>query len=240
MGVHYVGELSDPNSPTRAAFDHLSEGRLQWNPMPDIYDRIVIGGRAYDFPAGLDRFRDRMKAYFPGEAGAIDAYISAVEAAADASGLFFAEKALPRPVSRLAGPFLRWRFLRYANRITASVLGSLTSNRELIAVLTGQWGDYGLPRGQSSFGIHAIIAHHYFGGASYPVGGASRIAAGIAPVIERWGGRIVVSAEVARILTTPEGRAAGVRMADGREFRAKTVISDAGALNTLGRLLDPN
>lgn len=108
------------------------------------------------------------------------------------------------------------------------MLGSLTSNRELIAVLTGQWGDYGLPPGRSSFGIHAIIAHHYFGGASYPAGGASEIAAGIAPVSESSGGRIVVSAEVARILTTPQGSATGVRMADGREFRAKTVISDAG------------
>lgn len=94
--------------------------------MPDIYDRIVIRSWAYDLPAGIDRFRDRMKAYFPGEADAIDAYISAVEAAADASRLFFTEKALPRPISWLAGRFLRWRFLRYANRTTASVLGSLT------------------------------------------------------------------------------------------------------------------
>jgi all-trans-retinol 13,14-reductase len=102
------------------------------------------------------------------------------------------------------------------------VLGSLTSNHELIAVLTGQWGDYGLPPGQSSFGIRAIIARQYFGGAAYLVGGASQIAAGIAPHIERSGGRIEVSAEVARILTGPDRHAAGVRMADGREFRAKT------------------
>ena len=32
-----------------------------------------------------------------------------------------------------------------------------------------------------------MIAYHYFGGAGYPVGGASEIAAGIAPVIERTG-----------------------------------------------------
>src|SRR5215472_17307758 len=51
VGVHYVGEVNDPNSPARAAFDHLTEGRLQWNSMPDIYDRIVIADRTYDFPA---------------------------------------------------------------------------------------------------------------------------------------------------------------------------------------------
>jgi all-trans-retinol 13,14-reductase len=239
VGVHYIGEVADRRSPVRAAFDHLTGGRLQWNPMPDVYDRIIVGGRAYDFPSGVGRFRNRMKGYFPGEAAAIDGYIDAVNAAANASGLYFAEKAVPEPIARLAGGLMRRRFLRYAGQTTASVLASLTDNRELTGVLTGQWGDYGLPPGQSSFGMHAIIARHYFGGASYPVGGASQIAAGIAPLIEGAGGKIVVSAEVERILTNPAGQAVGVRMADGREFRGGSVISDAGAMNTFGRLLDP-
>jgi all-trans-retinol 13,14-reductase len=239
VGVHYIGEVTDPRSPVRAAFDSLTEGRLQWNAMPEVYDRIFINDRSYDFPSGLERFRERMKGYFPGEAAAIDRYIAMILDAAGASGSYFTEKALPAPLARVAGSFLRRRFLRYAGQTTAAVLGPLTSNRELIAVLTGQWGDYGLPPAQSSFAIHAMIANHYFGGAAYPVGGASRIAAEIAPAVERAGGRIVVSAEVQRILTGPGQRAGGVRMADGREFRAKTVISDAGAMNTYARLLDP-
>jgi all-trans-retinol 13,14-reductase len=85
--------------------------------------------------------------------------------------------------------------------------------------------------------MHAIVAHHYLEGAGYPVGGASEIAAAIAPVIERAGGRIMVSAEVSEILLDNRGRAAGVRMADGKEIYARTVISDAGAFNTYGRLL---
>jgi all-trans-retinol 13,14-reductase len=239
VGVHYIGEVADPYSPVRAAFDEITGGRLEWNAMPDVYDRIVIDGRAYDFPSGVDAFRERMKTYFPLEGQAIDRYLAAVNAAADASGNFFDEKAIPPAMSRVAGPLMREPFLRYADRTTASVLGSLTRNRELAGVLTGQWGDYGLPPGQSSFGMHAIVARHYLGGASYPVGGALQIAATIAPVIEGAGGRVVVGAEVARILTTTAGQAVGVRMANGREFRAATVISDAGALNTFDRLLDP-
>src|SRR5271163_836050 len=51
VGVHYIGEVADPRSPVRAVFDHLTEGRLQWQSMPQIYDRVVIGtGRAFDFP----------------------------------------------------------------------------------------------------------------------------------------------------------------------------------------------
>ncbi len=119
----------------------------------------------------------------------------------------------------MAGRFLRAPFLRWASHTTLDVLRRFTQNEELIAVLTAQWGDYGLPPAQSSFGIHAIVAAHYFNGASYPVGGAERIAETIAPAIERNGGKVVVSADVQEIVVQ-NGNATGVRMADGREFHS--------------------
>ena len=204
--------------------------------MPDVYDRIIMGGRTFEFPTGLERLRARLKDYFPAEAGAIDRYLAAVQSAQKASGLYFAEKAIPRPVARLAGRLLRAPFLRWASQTTLDVLHRFTQNEELIAVLTAQWGDYGLPPAQSSFGMHAIVAAHYFNGASYPVGGASRIAETIAPAIERNGGKVVVSADVQEIIVQ-NGKATGVRMADGREFHADLVISDAGARNTFQRLV---
>jgi phytoene dehydrogenase-like protein len=115
-------------------------------------------------------------------------------------------------------------------------LDRLTDNQELKGVLTGQWGDYGLPPKQSSFGIHSIIANHYFDGAAYPVGGASRIAESITPVIAQNGGQIVVNAQVNNIMLNG-GRATGVRMEDGKELLADSIISDAGVFNTFGRLL---
>lgn len=220
VGVHYIGRVTSPDSELRAAFDHLTEGRLQWNPMPDIYDRVRIAERTYDFPSGRERFRDRMKRYFPREANAVDAYLVALDTAGASMGAYFAEKALPAALARLAGPLLRSRYLSQANRITADVLRGFTRDPELIAVLTGQWPDYGLPPGESSFAMHAGVAHHYLEGAAYPVGGASEIAAGIAPVIEGAGGRIVVAAEVAGILLEGNGRATGVRMSDGREIHS--------------------
>jgi all-trans-retinol 13,14-reductase len=239
VGVHYVGQVQDPTSPLRAVFDHVTEGRLQWNAMPDVYDRIRMGGHEYEFVAGLERFRDRLKSYFPSETTAIDRYLRAVHSCARTTSLFFAEKAVPRPIARLAGPLMRAPFLRWAKRTTADVLAELTSNRELAGLLAAQWGDYGLPPGESSFAIHAIIAEHYFEGASFPVGGATSIAAGIAPAIEAADGKIIFSADVSEILLDRSQRAVGVRMRNGREFRAGMVISDAGAWNTFSRLLPP-
>jgi all-trans-retinol 13,14-reductase len=237
VGVHYIGEVQSYSSPVRAMFDHLSEVRLEWSPMPDVYDRIRIEGNEYEFVSGLANFRERLKSYFPGDAPAIDRYIAAVLACTNAMGRFFAEKAVPAAIARLVGSFLRAPFLRWANRTTAEVLAELTPNRKMAGVLAGQWGNYGLPPSQSSFATHATIAAHYFEGASYPVGGAASIAASIAPAIEKTGGKILVSAEVQEILLDLKGRAAGVRMNDGREIRAAIVISDAGATNTYRRLL---
>jgi len=240
VGVHYIGGVHRPNSAARAAFDHVTDGRLKWNAMPEVYDRIRIGDRSFDIHAGRERFRERMKAYFPGEAMAVDRYLAEVRSAVRASNVYFAEKAIPRPLAFLIGGMMRHRFLGYADRTTAQVLGGLTRNAEFAAVLAGQWGNYGLPPEQSSFAIHAVVADHYLEGAGYPVGGASEIAASIAPVIESAGGRIATRAEVSRILVESGDRAVGVRLSDGREIRAPVVISDAGAWTTLAGLLPPD
>ena len=177
VGVHYIGQVNDPASPVRATFDHLTDGRLHWQATPDVYDRVILGGREYEFLSGAERFRDRLKQYFPSEGPVIDAYFRAIRSCVRSSGLFFASKAVPKPIERLAGSLMRAPFLRRAGRTTADTLAGLGCSRELAGVLTGQWADYGLPPGQSSFGIHAIIAEHYFDGAAYPVGGAGAILA---------------------------------------------------------------
>jgi all-trans-retinol 13,14-reductase len=131
---------------------------------------------------------------------------------------------------------MRRRFLRFASRTVAEVLDDLTDDALLKTVLTAQFGDYGLTPRRASFAIHAMVFNHYLGGAAYPVGGSGRIAAEIAPEIERAGGAIVVEAEVEEIIVD-RGRAVGVLMTDGRELHAPAVISDAGLSNTALRLL---
>ncbi len=236
VGVHYIGQVQ-PGSMLRSVFDAVGDGRIQWEDMGDVYDRIVIAGDAYDLPKGRERFRESMKSRFPGEEAAIDAYLAAVRDANAAIGPFQASKVLAGPVAAVAGPLMRRRFLGWSDRTTREVLEGFTRNQRLIAVLTGQFGDYGLPPGQSSFVMQAMIANHYMKGGYYPVGGAGVIVESIAPVIERSGGRVLINAEVAGIVVEG-GRAVGVKMAaDGATLRAPIVVSDAGVVNTFERLL---
>ncbi|MDH3624245.1 MAG: NAD(P)/FAD-dependent oxidoreductase [Myxococcales bacterium] len=238
VGVHYIGEVSNPRSAMRRVFDFVTDGGLEWADMGDVYDRIIIDDRTYDFVKGRERFREKLHGYFPKETRAIDEYLEKIRATSKKGQLFFAEKAMPGLVSSVFGGLMRRPVLKEARVTTRQVLESLTQDQELIGVLTGQWGDYGLVPAESSFFIHALVATHYLKGAAYPIGGASRIAATILPVIEAAGGEVVTNANVQRVLIE-EGRAVGVVLEDGRELRAPLVVSDAGVANTYGRLL-PN
>jgi phytoene dehydrogenase-like protein len=236
VGVHYLGELQ-PGTMFRSILDDVTGGGLQWADMGEVYDRVVLDDEQYDFVKGKENFTRSLQRRFPAEVQAIDAYFALVQRVIASTPSFFMEKALPAPLAALAGPFLRRRFLRYARRTTREVLESLTSDQRLIGVLTAQCGDYGLPPGESSFAIHALVTNHYLEGGFYPIGGAARIAEAIVPVIAAAGGKALINAAVAEVVVE-RGRVAGVRMAaDNAMIRAPLVISDAGVLNTFGRLV---
>ncbi len=239
VGLHYVGQMGDTRSPIRRAFDYVTGGAVQWQPMAAVYDRILVEGGRFDLVSGEEAFRESLRQSFPTETAAIDRYLSTIHACNRWSTLYSAEKAIPAPLASVAGGLMRAPYMRWARRTTREVLEGLTRNPELIGVLTGQWGDYGLPPSQSSFAAHATIVGHYLNGGFYPVGGAASIAAAMVPLIEQAGGSVVISAEVSGILVE-RGRAAGVSMSGGRQFRAPLVMSGVGATNTFEHLLGPD
>ena len=236
VGLHYVGEVHREDSTLRRLFDEITDGRLQWQAMGDVYDTVIVGDHRFEYVAGRTAWRDRMVESFPAEEAAIDRYLELVTATIRGARSYFGAKALPGPMAAVAGPFMRRGFLRHASRTVAEVLDELTDDQLLKTVLTTQFGDYGLTPKRASFGIHAMVFNHYLSGAAYPVGGSARIAAEIIPEIERTGGEVVVGAEVREILME-RGRAVGVRMVDDRELRAPIVISDTGVPNTVHKLL---
>jgi all-trans-retinol 13,14-reductase len=145
---------------------------------------------------------------------------------------------LPTHLSKLVGFFFRKNYLKYSSKTTYEVISSLTDNEDLIKVLTGQYGDYGLPPKQSSFAMHASVVKHYFNGGSFPIGGSSQIANTIDNVIESSKGTILVSAEVKKILIN-NNKASGVEMSDGKKFYSNLIISGTGVFQTYNHLI-PN
>ncbi len=236
VGVHYVGEVHKPHSALRRIFDVISDGKLEWAQMDAIYDRIFIGERQYDFVAGRENLKAELNKHFPEEGEAIDAYFDAVLRVARSMKTYFAGQAMPPLLARMYEKVRPLRVPRECFMTTREVLERLTTNQELIAVLTGQWGDYGLPPRDAAFIMHASVAKHYFDGGCYPVGGSWKMADTIIPVIRAGDGEVFTYAKVEKILTE-NNRAVGVEMADGSRILAKSVVSNAGARITFEKLL---
>ncbi|WP_226703723.1 phytoene desaturase family protein [Microbulbifer elongatus] len=236
VGVHYIGDVGGHPTMTRKLFDFISGGQLQWAPMDRAYDRICLGDEQYDLVAGRDAFVDELARRFPGQKAVIEMYLERVMGVAKAMPVITLEKLFPRWCGPLFRLYKKLRWPDYLHKTTYQVLRELTDNEELIAVLTGQWGDNGMTPKTGSFIIHALIAKHYLYGGYYPVGGSSRMAETIIPQIQKSGGEVFTYARVETLLL--EGsRVTGVRMVDGTEITAPAVISNAGVFNTFEKLL---
>ncbi|MGI9286687.1 MAG: phytoene desaturase family protein [Pseudomonadales bacterium] len=236
VGVHYIGDMGSANTLGRKVFDYITDGKLKWAPMDANYDRFYLGDKQFDLYAGKKEFKLSLLKHFPEERKAINSYMKMLSKVSQGMSLYTMSKALPPSLNIGFKALLKHRLPSYFNKTTYEVLSSLTDNEELIGVLTGQWGDCGVPPKQSSFLIHSLIAKHYLRGGYYPVGGASQIAETIIPVVQSGGGDIFTYADVAEILVK-NNRAVGVKMADGHEIHAPLVISNAGVINTYEKLL---
>ena len=236
VGIHYIGEMQREKSAMRKLFDYITDAQLKWADMGAVYDRILIGDKTYDLVRGVKNFKDQLKADFPEDTKAIDAYVDLIFKANRTGASFYASKAIPPFFNSIAGGLMRRPYLRYADKTTYQVLRELTSNEELIKVLCGQYGDYGLPPKKSSFIMHATLVRHYFDGGSFPVGGSSQIVKTIDPIIEKAGGTILINAEVDQIILEGD-TAVGVKMKDGKKIMAKRIVSGTGLVNTYKRLL---
>ena len=218
-------------------FDYISNNELHWADMGEVYDKIIIGDKTYDFVKGVKNFKTKMYEYFPDDIDAIDKYVQLIFDCNKTMKKFYLEKALPTILSKLIGFFFRKNYLKYSSKTTYEVISSITENEDLIKVLTGQYGDYGLPPKQSSFAMHASVVKHYFNGGSFPIGGSSQIANTIDKVIESSQGTIVVKAEVKEIIIE-NNKATGVLMEDGKKFFSDLIISGVGVFNTFDKLIN--
>ncbi|HJN74099.1 MAG TPA: NAD(P)/FAD-dependent oxidoreductase [Myxococcota bacterium] len=236
VGVHAVGEVTTHSLSGRLLKD-LTRGELEWAPLGEVYDEFYWpGGFRIDFPDTPEKFRDNLIAAFPNEVEAIDTYLRHVrEVGGHMKGYYLA-----RIVPEMASTPAEWLFARKARewfeRSTQEVIDELTDDPQLKAVFAAQWGYYGSLPHRSSFAIQALVVRHFLWGGYYPVGGSAEIARGLLHTVADAGGWTRVVASVDQILVEDD-RAVGVRLADGEEIRAEKVVSAAGIVATLRRLL---
>jgi NADPH-dependent glutamate synthase beta subunit-like oxidoreductase len=83
-----------------------------------------------------------------------------------------------------------------------------------------------------------MFADNHIGGGYYPSGSPQMLSNKLERAIERYGGQILYRQLVDEILIA-DGKAGGVRLANGTEIKADRVVSDAAIWNLYGKLVRP-
>ncbi len=233
-GVHYIGGLA-PGGRLRKIYEGLGVSQdLEFCELnPDGYDHVFIGDERFDIPKGKDNYAARLKARFPDEAEGIDGYLDAVDSLMSSLAALGGVKG-PTDAVGAAGDAVS--VLRMARASGQDLIEKYVSDPLLKAILAAQAGDYGIPPSEVSAFVHAGVTRHYFDGGYYPRGGAFAIPRAFVRALKRAGGEIRLQTAVEKILIE-EGRVIGVRLADGQDLRADTVISNADPEVTFGRLI---
>jgi phytoene dehydrogenase-like protein len=126
----------------------------------------------------------------------------------------------------------------YDGKTWGEMVDTHIRNPRLGAILSGQWGYYGLPPSRLSCYYYALPFMGYLsGGGFYPRGRSQDISSAFARYIEGNGGKVLLNTRVERILLD-DRRATGVATADGTTFTGRAVVSNADPFATFTRMIE--
>lgn len=213
---------------------------------PDGMFRLHGPGREFAVPKGMEAFRSRLHGTFPDEHDAIETYLGTVEMLVEEMRLM-----QERPHLREL-PKLPWRMrglIRHATATAGGYLDSLHASPALkSALLSWYTGAMAVAPSRWSLPVAAVALSGFLEGVGYPQGGSRMISEGLAEVVRRNGGEILLDTEVSRILVD-QGHVRGVQVRNAsfdenpeapRDILAPAVVSAVDVKQTYLGLLPPD
>lgn len=247
IGLHYVGNIEKRvfDFLGKIFFDYITDGKLKWNKMPEVFDKIIFPDFKIEIKESVKGYRDALLKEFPGEKKVINRYIRDVHKVRNWYLFYFFTRFFKFPLKQIFSLFSLLN-KKKALMTTREYLDRYVKNDKLKAALVARWGNYGIAPNESSFAIHSLVEHHYYTGGVFPDGGAEKIASLIENSIELHGGRILVSREVVEIIIKNK-KAIGVKVKNLNtpdrsitEYYSDCIISAAGADTTFLSLVPEN
>jgi all-trans-retinol 13,14-reductase len=164
------------------------------------------------------------------------------------AGLFDDMKGLAADIGRLSSargqadmsrfpvdfPFL----FKFNQKTWGEMVDARITNQKLKAIVSGQWGYYGLPPSKLSCFYYAMPFMGYLThGGFYPKGRSQTLSNAFSAYITRHGGRVLLKTKVRKI-TVKDGTATGVVTNKGKTYTARAVVSNANPFDTFHTMMD--
>ncbi len=230
-GIHYIGSMA-PGQTIHNYWKYFGlSDRLDLVKMDENgFDRISYFGTEYPLAQGFDNFKERLLAYFPDEASALNSYTQNLHEIVNSHPLYNLE--LPAGSysdhykSILAGSFL--------SDLSSGIRHSASGIR-LSDILAGNNFLYAGNPATTSIAELSLINHSFISSAWRLAGGSQHIVDILVDGITRNGGRVLARKKVVGI--HKKGESFHVSTKDGDLFEADQIVSDIHPVSTL-ELLD--
>jgi phytoene desaturase len=240
--THFYPLLGNPETLTGRLLADLGV-QTGWVKMDPVDTFHFPDGTRFTVPADFATYTAKLKAEFPAEAAALDAFFLAVRETYLLGLLHYFRG---RPLSQLD------RLVPYSRLTVHEALDRWFQDPKLKLLLTADCPHWGSPPGRTSFVFDSMLRLSYFLGNYYPKGGSQAFADDLARCFEDRGGHVLTSTAARRILVQggiEHGVAHGVELEvlrgsaprQGSVFtvRSGVVVSNADLLLTLEHLLGP-
>jgi phytoene dehydrogenase-like protein len=206
--------------------------RVRFHALDPIREN-VFGGFSVKLPPSMDAYEAELARRWPAQASGLhELFVTLRELL---NGLLMV------PVETIwgGGDFERVfpALGRWSRRTWRELMEAHLDDEELMSVLSERCSYVGLPPSRvAALSMAAMLVSYFDGGTWRVEGGYQRLADAFVDAIRATGSRVILGVKVEKLLIE-RGRVTGVALADGREIRAKRVVSNADARATLLQML---
>lgn len=208
---------------------------VEFVPHPNLY-RVIFPD--YDFRVlqkDLKGYIDILAGHFPEEKEGISALFEDMKGLEnDINKISAARGEVDMSKFPMEYPYL----FKCSGKTWGTMVDGYIKNPRLKAIISSQWGYYGLPPSKLSSFYYALPAIGYLQeGGFYPKGRSQKISDAFVKFIQERGGKVMLKSRVEKILVKDQS-AYGVKTADGKEYLGKVVVSNANAHDTFHQMME--
>ena len=129
VGLHYIGSMDRGES--KDIFDFITEGKIQWQKMPEEFEKFCYPGIEFNVPSNKVAYRQRLIEKFPQEKDSIERYFQDVKIAAKWYAAALVEDTLPFWLQ----PFFRFTFNRKGKLANITTENYLNQNFQMFILV---------------------------------------------------------------------------------------------------------
>ena len=239
MGVHDISGMGERGAMRWLMKTLDLESRVQFARMTQRYVFSDLG-LSIDVPEDANAFVEQLGTLFPTELDHVREFFAEMRHIYDELYSYAKDGA---PITGVIDPDEKMRYpvthphlVRWMDKQFIAMLDHYIGDARLKTVLCSLTG-YQTDKEEEMSVLHMVpIFGYYFDGGFYPKGGSGALSRAVADVIRANGGTILLKQQVEKIIIE-DGSARGIKLSDGREFRARVIISNADAHKTMGDLV---